>query len=336
MKRLMVIFCIFVLMFAFAGGASAAPLRVAVVVAGGLGDKSFYDSSDAGFRKAVKELGIQGKVIECKYDAANYVPYLAAAAKNFDMVFIVGFEIVDALTQVAPQFPKTEFVQMDMSGKIAHVSFVNFKENEGSFLAGALATMMTNRSGDPRVNKKEIIGAVGGQDIPVIRNFITGYEQGARYVNPKIKVISGFVGNWDDPSKGKEMALAQHSQGADVIFQIAGGSGQGVITASKEKKFYSIGVDSPQEHLAPGSVLTSMVKRCDVAVFSLIKDKIDGKYKRGHTYVYGLKEKGVGLSLWTEEAKKTVPADVIAKIEKLEKDIVSGKIKVNSYKEKKN
>ena len=132
------------------------------------------------------------------------------------------------------------------------------------------------------------------------------------------------------------MALAQHSQGADVIFQIAGGSGQGVITASKEKKFYSIGVDSPQEHLAPGSVLTSMVKRCDVAVFSLIKDKIDGKYKRGHTYVYGLKEKGVGLSLWTEEAKKTVPADVIAKIEKLEKDIVSGKIKVNSYKEKKN
>lgn len=99
---------------------------------------------------------------------------------------------------------------------------------------------MTNRSGDPRVNKKEIIGAVGGQDIPVIRNFITGYEQGARYVNPKVKVISGFVGNWDDPSKGKEMALAQHSQGADVIFQIAGGSGQGVITASKEKKFYSI------------------------------------------------------------------------------------------------
>lgn len=336
MKRFMVIFCILTLMFVFTGGASAAPLRVAIVVAGGLGDKSFYDSSDAGFRRAVKELGIQGKVIECKYDAANYVPYLAAAAKNFDMVFIVGFEMIDALTQVAPQFPKTEFVQVDMGGKVAHVSFVNFKEHEGSFLAGALASMMTSRSGDPRVNKKEIIGAVGGQDIPVIRNFITGYEQGALYINPKVKILSGFVGNWDDPAKGKEMALAQYSQGADVVFQIAGGSGQGVIAASKEKKFYSIGVDSPQEHLAPGSVLTSMVKRCDVAVFTLIKDKIEGRYKRGFTYVYGLKEKGVGLSLWTEEAKKTVPADVIAKLEKIEKDIVSGKIKVNAYKQYKN
>ena len=336
MRRFMVIFCIFVLMFAFTGGAGAAPLRVAIVVAGGLGDKSFYDSSDAGFRRAVKELGIQGKVIECKYDAANYVPYLAAAAKNFDMVFIVGFELIDALTQVAPQFPKTEFVQVDMGGKVAHVSFVNFKEHEGSFLAGALASMMTSRSGDPRVNKKEIIGAVGGQDIPVIRNFITGYEQGALYINPKVKILSGFVGNWDDPAKGKEMALAQYSQGADVIFQIAGGSGQGVIAASKEKKFYSIGVDSPQEHLAPGSVLTSMVKRCDIAVFTLIKDKIEGRYKRGFTYVYGLKEKGVGLSLWTEEAQKTVPADVIAKLEKIEKDIVSGKLKVNAYKQYKN
>ena len=317
----------------FACAASAAPLKVAVVVAGGLGDKSFYDSSAAGLEKAKKELGVTGKVIECKYDPASYVPYLVTAAKNFDIVFVVGYEFIDAINQVAPQFPKTDFVHMDTSGKLAHVSFVTFKENEGSFLAGALASMMTTRKNDPRVNGKAVVGVVGGQDIPVIRNFIVGYEHGAKHVNPKVEVMKSFVGNWDDPPKGKELALSQFNKGADVIFAVAGGSGQGVISAAEEKKFYAIGVDSPQEYLAPNSILTSMVKRCDVALFNLVKDRVNGKFKRGFVYVYGLKEQGVGLSLWTPEAKKNVPADVAAKLEQLRKDIVGGKIKVKAYKE---
>ena len=332
MRKILTVFLSALLLLSLALSASAAPLKVAVVVAGGLGDKSFYDSSNAGLRKAIQELKVQGKVIECKYDPANYVPYLVTASKNFDLVFVVGFEFLDSLKQVAPQFPRTDYVHVDMAGKLAHVSYANFNENEGSFLAGALAALMAERKGDPRVRGKAVIGAVGGQDIPVIRNFFVGYEQGARAIDPKIRVLTGFVGSWDDPAKGKEMALAQHAKGADVVFQVAGGTGQGVIAAADENGFYAIGVDSPQEYLAPKAVLTSMVKRCDVAVYDLIRAKLEGKFLRGHVYTYGLKEGGVGLSWWTAETKRNIPADVAKKVQDLERRIVDGRIKVDAYK----
>lgn len=331
MRKLIALLLVAALSMGLAAAASAAPLKVAVVVAGGLGDKSFYDSSSAGLEKAVKEMDVKAKVLECKYDPANYVPYLVTAAKNFDLVFVVGFEFWDALGQVAPKFPNTDFVYIDSAGDVAHVSYADFKENEGSFLAGALAGLMTVREGDARVNAGSVIGAVCGQDIPVIRNFVVGYEQGAKYVNPDVRVLTGFVGSWDDPAGGKEMALSQHNGGADVVFQVAGGTGTGVIQAAKEKGFYAIGVDSPQEYLAPEAVLTSMVKRCDVAVYGLIKERIEGTFKRGHVYTYGLKEGGVGLSWWTEETKKNIPADVMEQLRDLEKQIIDGRITVQEY-----
>ncbi len=308
---------------------SKTKLKVALVVSGELGDKSFFDSSKAGLDRAVKELGVYAKVLECKYDPANYVPYLVTAAQNFDMVFVVGFELYDALKQVAPQFSNVDFVRLDEEGKIAHVTFIDFLENEGSFLAGALAAMMTVRKNDPRVNPQKIIGAVCGEDIPVIHNFLVGYEQGAKYIDPETKVLVGFVGSWSDPAKGKEMAVNQHKNGADVIFQIAGATGEGVITAAKEGGFYAIGVDSPQEWLAPDAVIASMVKRCDNAVYDMIKAKLNGTYKRGYVYKYGLKNNGVGLD-W--EYMKLVPEDIKKKLKKIEKDIIDGKIKVKEYK----
>ncbi len=331
MRKLLVLLMVAALSLGPAVSVAAASLKVAVVVAGGLGDKSFYDSSSAGLAKAVQEMDVKARVLECKYDPAHYVSYLITAAKNFDLVFVVGFEFQDAVARVAPKFPNSDFVYVDSAGDVAHVSYADFKENEGSFLAGALAGLMTSREGDDRVNGENVIGAVCGQDIPVIRNFVVGYEQGARHVNPDVKVLTGFVGSWDDPAGGKEVAFSQHNGGADVIFQVAGGTGTGVIRAAREKGFYAIGVDFPQGYLAPEAVLTSMVKRCDVAVYGLIKEKINGTFQRGHVYTYGLREGGVGLSWWTEETKKNIPADVMEQLRDLEKQIIDGQINVQEY-----
>ena len=323
---------VFVLCFLFGGVAwSAEALSVAVVIEGQLGDASFYDSANRGLEKAREQLGVITKAIECGYDPANYVPYLAAAAKKFDLVIVVGFGMYDALEQVAPKFPDKSFVQTDMSGDLGHVTFANFKENEGSFLAGALAALMTTREGDPRVDPSNaVIGAVLGEDIPVLHNFLVGYEQGAKYINPDIKILTGFVGRWDDPAGGKEMALNQHENGADVIFQIAGGTGEGVLNAAQDAGFWAIGVDSAQELLMPESTLTSMLKRMDSAVFDLVKAKKEGTLSEGATLGYGLKDEGVGLS-WTEVARKNVPSEVYEKLQEIKNKIISGEILVEEY-----
>lgn len=299
----------------------AESLKVALVVAGTLGDKSFYDSANVGIERAAKELGVHTKVIECKHDPANYVPYLAAAGKNFDLIFVAGFEFIDALPQVAPQFADKDFVQMDYVGDASEVSYVDFLENEGSFLAGALAASMT---------KTGTIGAVMGEDIPVMHSFLTGYTQGAKAVKADVTVLSGFAGSWEDPAKGKELALSQKNGGADVIFQIAGGTGTGVLEASKEGGFWGIGVDSAQETDYPETVLSSMLKRLDVAVFDLTKAKSEGAFKRG-VFTYGLKNGGVGLS-WSDVAKKNIPAPVQQQLKDLEQQIVDGKIVVEDVK----
>ncbi len=323
---------VLVLCFTFGGAAWGAEApSVAVVIEGQLGDASFYDSANRGLERAAAELGVTAKAIECGYDPANYVPYLAAAAKKFDLIIVVGFGMYDALEQVAPKFPDKSFVQMDMSGELGHVTFANFKENEGSFLAGALAALMTTREGDPRVDpSKAVIGAVLGEDIPVLHNFLVGYRQGAAYINPDVQVLVGFVGRWDDPAGGKEMALNQHKNGADVIFQIAGGTGEGVLNAAQEAGFWAIGVDSPQELLMPDATLTSMLKRMDAAVFDLVQAKIAGELAGGATLSYGLKDDGVGLS-WTDVARKNIPEDVVVKLEEIQEKIIAGEIVVEEY-----
>ena len=327
-KTIAFVLCLVAVFSLTAGAALAADkLKVALIIEGQLGDASFYDSANRGFEKAKNELGIVGKVIECNYDPANYVPYMATAAKKFDLVLSVGFGMMDAIAEVAPKFPDTDFAQYDTTGEMGHVTFIDFKQSEGSFLAGALASMMTTRKNDPRVNPEAVIGVVCGEDIPVMYSFIAGYEQGAKYVNPDVKILRGFVGRWDDPAGGKEMTLNQHKNGADVVYQVAGGTGEGIIAAANEDGFYAIGVDSPQEFLAPKAVLTSMLKRLDVVTYDLIVAKQEGKFVRGKVLRYGIKEGGVGLS-WPESSLKLVPAEMRQKLEELKADIVSGKIVV--------
>lgn len=294
-------------------------LRAAMVTdVGGIGDESFNASAWRGLERARKELGAEVRYLESR-TAADYVRNLTALARQgFQVVFAIGFLMEDSLARVAPRFPKVYFGIVD--GKAPNlpncVSLI-FNEQEGSFLVGALAGAFT---------KTNIIGFVGGMNVPLIKKFEYGYRAGAITTNPKARVLVGYTGNWDDVSKGRELALTQFNQGADIIYHAAGRCGIGVIRAAQQKGkgYYAIGVDSDQDHLAPGSVLTSMMKRVDNAVFDVCQRVAQGKFKSG-TIVYGVKEKGVGLSPM-RFTRNLVPQSVMARINKLEQMIVQGKL----------
>jgi basic membrane protein A len=323
-KFVFVLFLVLVISLTF-----ASTLKVAIVIAGELGDKSFYDSSNLGLQKAIKDFGIVGKILPCKTDPANYMPQMVNAASNFKLVIVVGYELIDTLQQIAPEFKNTDFVYIDDVVNLSEVTSIVFKQNESSFMGGALAAMFIDKNNLPKY-----VGFVGGEDYSVIRDFLIGYTQGVHYVDPKIKVISGYVGGWDDPATAKQIALNQYNQGAHIIFQVAGGSGLGVIEAAKDNNFYAIGVDSPQGYLAPKHVLTSVVKHVDTAVYDMIKDELNGTFKRGRIYYYGISNNGVGLS-YSKEMLTNVPADIVQKLISLRTDIITSKIKVKSYFDKK-
>ncbi|MER3402722.1 MAG: BMP family ABC transporter substrate-binding protein [Armatimonadota bacterium] len=294
-------------------------IRAAMVTdVGGIGDESFNASAWRGLERARKELGAEVRYLESR-TAADYVRNLTALARQgFDVVFAIGFLMEDALAKVAPRFPKVYFGIVD--GKAPNlpncVSLI-FNEQEGSYLVGALAGAFT---------KTNIVGFVGGMNVPLIKKFEYGYRAGVLTTHPKAKVLVGYTGNWDDVSKGRELALTQFNQGADIIYHAAGRCGIGVIRAAQQKGkgYYAIGVDSDQDHLAPGSVLTSMMKRVDNAVFDVCKRVAERRFTSG-TIVYGVKEKGVGLSPM-RFTRRLVPQPVMAKVAKLEQMIVQGKV----------
>lgn len=294
-------------------------IRAAMVTdVGGIGDESFNASAWRGLERARKELGAEVRYLESR-TATDYVRNLTALARQgFNVVFAIGFLMQGALPKVAPRFPKVYFGIVD--GKAPNlpncVSLV-FNEQEGSYLVGALAGAFT---------KTNIVGFVGGMNVPLIKKFEYGYRAGVLTTNPKAKVLVGYTGNWDDVSKGRELALTQFNQGADIIYHAAGRCGIGVIRAAQQKGkgYYAIGVDSDQDHLAPGFVLTSMMKRVDNAVFDVCKRVAERRFISG-TIVYGLKEKGVGLSPM-RFTRRLVPQHVMAKVAKLEQMIVQGKV----------
>jgi basic membrane protein A len=313
----------------FALVASAAePLSVAMVVAGTLGDRSFYDSGNEGMIRAAKELGVETKVFECQQVPSAFSEQIIAAAQSYDVVFTVGWELVDPLLEIAPEFPDVKFIHIDAAIEgVSNVSSIDYLENEGSFVAGTMAAMMTIRKDDEKINEKKIIGAVGGMDIPVIRNFVAGYEAGAAYIDPAVKVEVGFVGSFEDPAKGKEMALTIFNKGADIIFQIAGNTGNGVIEAAQEAGFYAIGVDSDQGYIAPGFIMGSMMKRVGLSIFETIQKILNGTYQEGAVITYGIAQNGVGMSK-DDDMQNIVGDEVMTKLEEIEKGIVEGTIAV--------
>ena len=304
---------------------SVAALKIGLVTdKGGKDDKSFNASAYRGLMQAKDILKAQVKTVEAVDDNSFESLLRAFAEKDFDLVFAIGVSQAEALKKVAAQFPKKKFAIVDAEVNLPNVRSLLFQEQEGSYLVGAIAAM-TTRSGK--------VGFIGGMDIPLIRRFQMGYEAGARKINPKIKITANYVGvtidAWNNPAKAKELATAQYQSGADVIFHAAGASGTGLFDAAEEQKTFSIGVDSTQNWRKPGRVLTSMLKRVDVAVLITAQDFSAGSFSGG-VKRYGLENNGVDYAL-DENNQALLSAETKAKVDALKEQIIQGKIHVPDY-----
>jgi len=286
---------------------------------GGKFDKSFNEAAYNGMEKWKKDTGKKYLEFEVTNESQREQSVRRMAEKGASPIISVGFSQASAVEKVAKEFPKLTFAIVDMVVDLPNVQSVVFKEQEGSFLVGTMAAM---------ASKTGKVGFVGGMDIPLIRRFECGYEQGAKFANAKAEVFQNMTGTtgaaWNDPARGGELAKAQFAKGADVVFAAAGGTGTGVYQAAKDSGKLAIGVDSNQNHLQPGTMLTSMLKRVDVAVYNVSKE-----FKPGIT-VLGLKEGGVDYAM-DEHNAKLVTADMKKKVEAAKADIISGKIKVSDY-----
>jgi basic membrane protein A len=286
---------------------------------GGKFDKSFNEAAYNGMEKWKKETGKKYLEFEVSNESQREQAIRRMAEKGASPIIAMSFSQASAIEKVAKEFPKLQFAIVDDVVDLPNVQSIVFKEQEGSFLVGLLAAS---------ASKSGKVGFVGGMDIPLIRKFQCGYEQGAKYANPQAEVLANMTGTtgaaWNDPARGGELAKAQFAKGADVVFAAAGGTGIGVYQAAKDSGKLAIGVDSNQNYLQPGTMLTSMLKRVDVAVYNISKS-----FKPGTT-VLGLKEDGVGYALDSNNAK-LVPADMKKKAEAAKAAIISGKIKVADY-----
>lgn len=304
-------------------------LKVALVVAGGLGDRSFYDSSNSGLERAIEELNVEGKVLECKNDPSLFNDQLIQASQTSDVVVGVGFEFYDVIQEVAKEFPNVKYIYVDnVIEGIENLTCIDYMENEGSFLAGALAAMMTQDTSIDKVNDEKKIGMVGGMDIPVIRNFYVGYEAGAKYIDPDVTVEAIYAGDFEDPAKGKESALALYAKGVDIVFQVAGKTGEGVFEAAKDSNRLAIGVDSDQRYINPDVIMASMIKGVGLSIYESIERIQGGTFESGKVYKYGIEENGVSMAYGTEDMEQIVPDDMKEKIEELKEKIVNGEIEV--------
>lgn len=291
---------------------------------GGKDDKSFNSAAYAGVTRAQKELGIEFKFVEASDLNALENFHRSFARKKFDLIIGVGFAQVDAVKKIAAQFPDQKFAIVDGEVTAPNVKSLLFEEHEGSYLVGALAALNS---------KTGKVGFIGGMDIPLIRRFEMGFSAGVQKINPKAKVSVNYIGvtgeAWNNPTKAKELALAQISAGNDVLFVAAGASGSGAFDAAAAQKKFVIGVDSNQNWMKPGTVLTSMLKRVDIAVFETVRETKEAQFKAGITR-FGLKDKGVDYAV-DEHNQKLITPEMKAKVESLRNDILAGKIKVPDY-----
>lgn len=343
MKTKIVLFLVCLLSFFLASCASQTEarkdcnIRVGIVFdIGGKNDRSFNAAAWEGVQRAEKDLKI------CLYDVepgnpTSIEPAMRAfAEKNFDLIIGVGFAQGPIMQKVAEDYPNINFAIVDgvifeKDGKTpkSNVASLVFREHEGSYLVGIIAASKS---------KSGVLGFVGGMDIPLIHKFETGFEEGAKSVNPNIRVIDNYVGvtdaAWNNPGKGKELALSQIGQGADVIFTAAGNSGLGAFDAVEqfgkneqgEANKFVIGVDSNQNGVKPGFVLTSMVKRVDNAVYDVVKEVLDKQFKGGF-HVFGLDKDGVAYAM-DEHNKSLISEEILKKVEEAKAKIVKGEIKV--------
>jgi basic membrane protein A len=342
--------------------AQESDLKVGIVLSsGGKGDKSFNDSALRGLDRAKNE----GLIAEYKYLEPKQVSVaeknLRFLAENgYDLVIGVGFMQKDAVTKVSKEFPDTNFAIIDEVVDNDNVASITFKEHDGSFLAGAFAALMTTHDEIEGINDEQVVGFLGGMDMPLIHKFELGYTSGVEYINKtegiNVEAKVAYAGSspqaFNDPAKGKEIALAQYNAGADVIYHASGGTGGGLFNAAEKLGRYAIGVDSDQDYIAPGRILTTMQKRVDNAVFDIVENLKDDNFTSG-IKSYGLAKEGVKVSLSglapmtqaalksgdisEEEAdkirtmKENIPTEIKDKIKEIQEKIVAGEIEVPNY-----
>ena len=288
---------------------------------GGKDDRSFNAAAWEGVKRAAEELPIVLRDVE-PGDPTSIEPAMRAfAERGYDLIIGVGFAQTPIMEGVARDYPDLHFAIIDGVIDLPNVASLVFKEHQGSYLVGMIAA---------RTTKTGVLGFIGGMDIPLIRKFEVGYEEGAKSVNPDIRVIDNYVGvsdvAWNNPGKGKELAVAQIQKGADVIFTAAGNSGLGAFDAAEQYDTLVIGVDSNQNWVKPGYVLTSMVKRIDNAVFQIIQDEVKGTFEGG-VHVYGLENEGVGFAL-DEHNAHLISEEVLREVERAREKIIRGEIDV--------
>ncbi|HRD98883.1 MAG TPA: BMP family ABC transporter substrate-binding protein [Rubrivivax sp.] len=304
-------------LIALSGAAWADP--AVIYDMGGKFDKSFNQAAYDGAERWKKETGKGYLEFEISNPAQREQAKRRMAERGADPIVGIGFSQGSSMEKVAKDFPKLKFAIIDSVVKLPNVQSIVFAEHEGSFLVGMMAAM---------ASKTGKVGFVGGMDIPLIRKFQCGYEQGAKYANPAVQVSGNMTGNtpaaWNDPARGAELAKAQFAAGVDVVFAAAGGTGIGVYQAAKDAGKLAIGVDSNQNHIQSGTMLTSMVKRVDVAVYNAFKGVQPG------VTALGLKEGGVDYAL-DEHNAKLVGAEMKKKVDAAKADIIAGKIKVIDY-----
>ncbi len=313
--------------FALALGSAASAqdfLPAIVFDMGGKFDKSFNQAAFDGAEMFKNETNIAYREFEVTNPTQREQAIRNMARRGATIVVGIGFAQADAIGKVAAEYPNVKFAIIDMVVDLPNVRSVVFREHEGSFLVG-MAAALASETGK--------IGFVGGMDIPLIRNFAAGYEEGAKYVNASIVVFQNMTGTtpaaWNDPGKGGELARSQFDRGADVVYAAAGGTGIGVYQAAKDSGNLAIGVDSNQNYLHPGTMLTSMLKRVDLAVYQAFLDAKNDNWSSG-IQVLGVAEDGVGYSI-DEHNRSLITAEMEARIEKARQDIISGAITVKGY-----
>lgn len=295
---------------------------------GGIDDKSFNEAAYRGLMQAKEKLGIEVQYYQPSQPADRKTGLRMFAGKGFDVIVGVGFIFTDEIVAMAKDFPNIRFACVDMVDKPKseippNLIGLKFREEQGSFLAGALAGLMT---------KTKKVGFIGGMNVPLIHKFEAGYVAGAKHVLPDVEVVVNYAGEtpkaFEDPETGKNRAIEQYKSGVDIIFHASGKTGLGVFQAAKELDKLVIGCDSDQWHEAPGHVLTSMVKSVDVAVFDVIRSVKEGTFTSGMK-VFGVLEQGVGI-VYDDNNRAMIPAEVHAKVMALRDDIVAGKLQVPS------
>jgi basic membrane protein A len=314
------------------GGAAALALTAGATLAepalmydmGGKFDKSFNEAAYNGAKRWAEETGNSYQEIEVTAEAQRVQFATRLAEAGYNPIVVLGFQNAATMEEVAPKYPDTKFAIIDVNWlDIPNLRQVSFAEHEGSYLVGMLAAM---------ASESGTVGFIGGMDVPLIRHFACGYAQGAKAVNPDIKIVANMTGTtpaaWNDPVKGGELTKAQISQGADVVYAAAGGTGVGVLQAAADADILSIGVDSNQNYLHPGEVLTSMLKRVDNAVYDVFEAGVEG-FEPG-VHIMGLENEGVGYAL-DEFNASLISDEMKAAVDDARQKIINGEIEVVAY-----